>query len=367
MEQKKLIIFMPSIEVGGVEKNLFIISNYLSEKLKKVSLITTSKKYKKKFNSKIQLIYPKNNTWNSTSKRIKFLICLYLLFLEILKNRNIIVLCFQANIYCTLLCRLLKIRIIVRSNSSPSGWSQNFLKKILYKKILNLADKIIVNSLEFKKELKKKFNLDAICIYNPLNTEKIKKLSKLNIKNNFFKKKFINIINIARFTDQKDHLTLLRSINLLKNKIKIKLLIIGEGINKSKILEYIKLKELTQIVKVKNFTKNPYPFIKAADLFILTSRFEGLPNVLLEALTLNKFVISSNCPTGPKEILINNKGGLLFKVGNYQDLSKKILFFKNNKKICDKKLLYAKSKLYRFDQMVNLNNYLKLVKRTLTI
>jgi glycosyltransferase involved in cell wall biosynthesis len=145
------------------------------------------------------------------------------------------------------------------------------------------------------------------------------------------------------------------------------LLIIGEGINKSKILEYIKLKELTQIVKVKNFTKNPYPFIKAADLFILTSRFEGLPNVLLEALTLNKFVISSNCPTGPKEILINNKGGLLFKVGNYQDLSKKILFFKNNKKICDKKLLYAKSKLYRFDQMVNLNNYLKLVKRTLTI
>jgi hypothetical protein len=48
MEQKKLIIFMPSIEVGGVEKNLFIISNYLAEKLKKVSLITTSKKYKKK-------------------------------------------------------------------------------------------------------------------------------------------------------------------------------------------------------------------------------------------------------------------------------------------------------------------------------
>ena len=86
MEQKKLIIFMPSIEVGGVEKNLFIISNYLSEKLKKVSLITISNNHKKKFNSKIHIISPKDNTWNSTSKRIKFLISLYLLFLEILKN-----------------------------------------------------------------------------------------------------------------------------------------------------------------------------------------------------------------------------------------------------------------------------------------
>jgi glycosyltransferase involved in cell wall biosynthesis len=367
MEQKKLVIFMPSIEVGGVEKNLFIISNYLSEKLKKVCLITISGKHKKKFNSKIQLIYTKNNTWDSSPKRIKFLICLYFLFLEVIKNRNIIVLCFQGNIYCTLFCKLFKIKIIVRSNSSPSGWSQNLIKKILYKKILNLADKIIVNSLEFKKELKKKFNLNAICIYNPLDCIKIKKLSKIKIKENFFKKKFINIITIGRFTEQKDHLTLLKSINLLKNKIKIKLLIIGEGINKNKILKYIKLKKLNRLVKVKNFTNNPYPFIKAADLFILTSKFEGLPNVLLEALTLNKFVISSNCPTGPKEILINNKGGLLFKVGDYIALSNKILFFVNNRKICSKKLLYAKSKLYRFDNKVNLNNYLKLVKRTLTL
>lgn len=358
---------MPSIEVGGVEKNLFIISNYLSKKLQKVSLITISKKYKNKFHSKIKIICPKNNTWNSTPKRIKFFVCLYLLFTEILKNKNVTVLSFQGNIYCTILCKLLKIKIIVRSNSSPSGWSQNFIKKVLYKKILNFANKIVVNSIEFKKELKKKFNLNSTCIYNPLNAKKIKELSKIKIKNNFFKRNFINIINIGRFTDQKDHLTLLKSINLLKNKIKIKLLIIGGGVNKSKILRYIKLKKLSRTVKVKNFTNNPYPFIKAADLFILTSKFEGLPNVLLEAITLNKFIISSNCPTGPKEILINNKGGLLFRVGDYVDLSKKILFFKNNKKTCEKKLLYAKSKLYRFDENINLNNYLKLVKSTLTI
>ena len=65
---------------------------------------------------------------------------------------------------------------------------------------------------------------------------------------------------------------------------------------------------------------------------MLSSKYEGLPNVLLEALTLKKFIISTNCPTGPKEILLNGKGGLLFNVGNYNQLSEKILFYVKNKK-----------------------------------
>ena len=55
----------------------------------------------------------------------------------------------------------------------------------------------------------------------------------------------------------------------------------------------------------------------------MSSKYEGLPNVLLEALTLKKFVISTNCPTGPKEILLNENGGLLFKIGDHKQLTKK--------------------------------------------
>ena len=60
--------------------------------------------------------------------------------------------------------------------------------------------------------------------------------------------------------------------------------------------------------------------------------YEGLPNVLLEAITLKKSVISSNCKTGPKEILKNGKAGILFKTESYKDLSKKIIEFTKNKK-----------------------------------
>ena len=76
--------------------------------------------------------------------------------------------------------------------------------------------------------------------------------------------------------------------------------ILGRGVEEEKLKNYISENKLNKIVKLVNFKNNPYPSIKNSELFILTSKFEGLPNVLLEAIVLNKFVISSNCSTGPK-------------------------------------------------------------------
>lgn len=95
---------------------------------------------------------------------------------------------------------------------------------------------------------------------------------------------------------------------------------------------------------------------------LLTSKFEGLPNVLLEALTLNKFIISSDCPTGPNEILDNGKGGFLFKVGNFTDLAKNILIHKSNHKLSLQKKKFAISRLDRFNFKNNLKLYFELFK-----
>ena len=71
MKQKKVVIFIPSIEKGGVEKNLFIISDFLFKKLKDLTIISASKKAKKKFNKKIKFISPKSNIWDSFGRNIK--------------------------------------------------------------------------------------------------------------------------------------------------------------------------------------------------------------------------------------------------------------------------------------------------------
>ena len=136
MKQKKLIIFSPSIEGGGVEKNLFIISNFLKDKIDNISIITISNKFKNRFSKKIKFISLKANFWNSVGRRKKFFLSLFLLFIEILKDRNILVFCFQGNVYCTLLCKLLRIKIIVRSNSAPDGWLHNKFKYLIRNLIL---------------------------------------------------------------------------------------------------------------------------------------------------------------------------------------------------------------------------------------
>jgi len=361
--KKKLILFMPSIEIGGVEKNFIIIANYFAKHFDELSIITTSKKYKKEFDQNIKLIIPQNKIWEKTSRRVKFLVSLFYLIIEFFKNKEVKVFCFQANLYCILVCKIFMKKIIIRSNSSPDGWSQNPLKKFLYKKILKLSDKIIVNSLKFKKQLKTKFDLKSYCIYNPLNSEDILKLSKQSInKNKLFKKKNLKLINVARLEDQKDHQTLLKAMLLLKNKINFQLIIIGGGKNRNQILKLINEYNLKKIVKLKPFIKNPYPYMKISDCFILSSIYEGLPNVLLEAILLDNFIISSNCPTGPSEILDNNKGGLLFKTSSPEDLVKKILFFYKNKKICLKKKQFAKKRLSRFDYQDNLKKYLLMAE-----
>lgn len=350
---------MPSVEGGGVEKNFFIISNYLANKLGKIFLITAENNLSKKIKN-IDIVYPRSNFWRNKARFRKYIICIFLLIKILLKNRNILVFTFQANLYAILICKLFRISIISRSNSSPSGWSKNFIKNYIYKVGLNLADTIIVNSIEFKQEMKKKFSVNATHIYNPLNKNEIIRLSKKKVKNIFPKKK-LKIISVGRLVDQKNQLTLLKAINIIKNLYPVKVVLIGRGVDFYKIKNYIKLNKLSKIVKV-FYTSNPFPYIKQADLFILSSKYEGLPNVLLESIVLKKMIISSACPTGPKEILLDGKAGLLFKVGNYVELSQKIIFYIKNKTKCKKLLNTSINKLNRFDYKINLKKYLSVIK-----
>lgn len=361
MIKKKLIIFMPSIEIGGVEKNLYLISNFLAKKITWISLITAD--YSKKSNfKKIKIITPKIFGLKIKSRKIKYLLCLFELLKIILLDKKITVLSFQANLYCIIICKIFNVKIIVRSNASPDGWSGNFIKKKIFKAILGLANCVIVNSYDFKNEFKKNFNIKAKCIYNPLNKNEIIQNSKKKINFSFFKNfKYLKIINVARFLDQKDHMTLLRAMKLIKNKLKFRLLIIGEGKNKEKIINYIRDNDLKDNIKVLDYKKNPFKYITLSNIFILSSIYEGLPNVLLEAICLKKFVISSNCPTGPAEILNDGKGGLLFEVQDHNDLAKKIIFYSKNKLKLRKKINYAYNKLERFNYYYNLNKYLKTV------
>jgi glycosyltransferase involved in cell wall biosynthesis len=265
--------------------------------------------------------------------------------------------------YAVIIAKILNTKIITRSNSAPSGWSQNFIKNLIYKFFINLADDIMVNSIEFKKSFEKKFNYRATCIYNPFNKLFIKNKLKNKKKIKFFKKSYLNIITVGRLTDQKDHLTLLKSIKLLKPELKVRVIIIGKGNTKKLLHSFIFENKLQGKVKLLGYTNNPFPYIQKSNIVILTSKFEGLPNILLEAQYLRKYIISTNCPTGPKEILLNGKAGDLIKVGDYTKLSLLINQYNDKKKSMIKKINLGTKNFFRFDYHSNCKKYLDFVNK----
>ena len=348
---KNLIIFIPSIEKAGVEKNLFILSNYLIKKLDSIYIVTANNNFNQKFDNKIKILCPKNNFWNNKSRLLKSLYCFFLT-LSYFKKKKYVLFSFQANLFSTIISKILKFKIIIRLNTSPNKYIDSYIKKFFFKKLYKLADEIIVNSKQFKKLLKVKLNINSKFIYNPISGNfKIKKnINKLN--------KDLKILNIGRLTDQKDQIILLRALNLLKeNNIKFTAKIIGSGYKFNELENYIKKNNLQKKVKLLGYRENAYKFMSKANLFILSSKYEGLPNVLIEAQQWNLPIISSNCPSGPSEILINGKLGELYPVGDYNALYKKIKSFYDNRKKFIIKSNLAKKYLIRFDIEKNCKKY----------
>ena len=359
---------MPAMEGGGVEKNIIIISNYLAKYIKNIELITFDRKFNNFFDKKIKIVNYSKKKNDVKSKYYKYFFCLLLLIRSFFQNKETYIFAFQANIYCIVLAIIFRKKIITRSNSSPSGWNKNIFKNFLFRVLLKYPTKIIVNSKSFKREIDKKFKINSKMIYNPLDKKEIILKSKAKLQKNIFNQnKQLKIINVARFTDQKDHITLLKAFNIISKKIPTKLLLIGYGKNKKEIKNYIKLNKLDKKVKILNFAFNPYKYVKKSDLFVLTSLYEGLPNVLLESIALKKYVISSDCPTGPAEILDNDKYGSLFPLKNYQNLSKLIIDFYLNKKKYNKKIIKAYKSLDRFDEVSNCKLYLIEIKKLIGI
>ena len=365
--KKKLVIFVPSIEDGGVEKNLFIISNYFADRNIQVNLITANKNKKKFFKKNINFISPNSNYLNNKNRFYKTIYCFFRLFIFFMQNKNILIFSFQANIYAIFFSCLFGVGIITRSNTAPPGWSSNIIKRVIFKFFFKYPHKIIVNSYEFKKKLDKEFKVNSHCIYNPFDDLIIKNKIKKKIKLNFFKKNTFNFINIGRMTDQKDQIVLLKAFSKINNIINFRLIVLGKGKNYNILQNYIDENNLNKKIKLLGYKSNPYPYINKSDVFILTSKFEGLPNVLLEAQFLNKIIISSKCPTGPKEILLGGKAGFLFDVGNVNQLKNKIIYICNKKNI---KLVNIKKKIglnsiKRFSFEKNLKQYEKLINKYL--
>ena len=322
----KLNFYYPSIERGGLEKNLFSLINSLAEKKYKINFITYENNIKKKGINKIFYFHKNINVVTSKffykfdNRYLKYIFC-FIKLIFFCKRENGIIVSFQGNILAIIAAKLAGCKIIIRCNTAPSKYINNFYHKKFFKFFYSMSNTILVTSEDFKKEIRKYFDLKSIVHRQSIDIINIKRKSKIKFKFNFFDKfKGLKIINIGRLNLQKDQITLLKAFsNLVKIK-KARLLILGSGKEKKRLKKFIYNEKLENFVKIISFDSNPFKYIALSNVKVLSSTFEGNPNILLEVACLKKLIISSNCKVGPSEILQNGKGGLLFKVGDYKQL-----------------------------------------------
>lgn len=185
------------------------------------------------------------------------------------------------------------------------------LHKIIINLFYNKSDCIVAVSKGVKNDLVKKFgiNEDKIkVIYNPCDIEKIKKSSKEKLSNSFSSSIFRNqdpiVANVGSLRNQKGQWHLIRSFSQVRNKIpEAKLILIGQGRLKNHLKNLTKKLNLEQNVFFLGFQDNPFKFLSRSDLFVLSSLWEGLPNVILESMACELPIVSTDCRSGPREIL----------------------------------------------------------------
>tara|TARA_Y100000591_G_C21805249_1_gene684461 strand:- start:584 stop:1687 length:1104 start_codon:yes stop_codon:yes gene_type:complete len=147
------------------------------------------------------------------------------------------------------------------------------------------------------------------------------------------KKKEKYILAVGRLTRQKNFLYLLEEFEkFLKINKKYKLIILGDGDQKKNLQKFSELKNIRNSVEFKGQVDNVYDFMKSAEIFVLTSLWEDPGFVIIEAGFCNLFVISSDCPNGPKEFLKNGEAGILFKSNTKSGLLNSLIEFENMSK-----------------------------------
>ncbi len=364
MRKIKIYIFHPYSKIGGADLTISRLINNLDKKRYEIVFICLNKPGIK--------VYLKKKIKIISIKRFRAYQCI-----PVLKNiikinekkdrkfKKVIFISNQnfANIISIIALNKfnhIKKILVERNNPIELDLIKNF-KNTVIKKLIPLtyrfADKIIGISKELSKDLEKLSSSKVDTIYNPSYEEKnITKKNKRKLG-----KKINTILCVARLEKQKNHIMLLKAYKESLNLIDSKLILIGYGSEKQNILSYIKKNKLTKKIKVVSNSSNLPKYYNSTDLFVLTSLYEGFGNVLVEAASYKIPIISTDCKSGPKEILKNGKFGDLVKINDSKKLSK--LIVKNLKNPNKKKIELMYNSLNRFNITKHIKKYEEIFEK----
>lgn len=319
--RKSIIFILPDLETGGAERIVMTIANNLPRDRfdPKIMLLRKEGGYLKYIKKDVEII-------NLNVSRIRH--SLPFIIREIRKRKpNIVFSGFgELNAYISLFVKMFpKTKFIARETNVVSEHVTRKEIRFFYK-FYNNYQQIVCQSDDMMNDLTTKFNIDSrkiTKINNPIDFEFIEEKLKNSIKPESFTQNFKNVVAIGNLSSRKGFDNLLKVFSRLKNE-NILLHILGDGRDRDMLHQ---LKEILGLKKVifHGRQENPYLFLHYADLFILSSRYEGFPNVLLEAGACGTYSLANNCPGGINEIIKNGINGEISNIEDYEQFSQDIL------------------------------------------
>lgn len=227
-----------------------------------------------------------------------------------------------------------KPKMAVRVGTTISKLPRTRLKKSLEYFLINFAypkaDVIIANSHGVAQDLRSYAHVSykpINVIYNPVITPHFLSQIEEDPDHPWFKESFPIIMGVGRLEKEKNFSTLLEAFAVLRKNVLTqddstpRLMILGEGSERPKLEQLASSLGISEWVSLPGFVPNPAAYLKRCRVFVLSSIFEGLPGVLIQALACGCAVVSTDCPHGPREILDNGKYGTLVPVGDVQALA----------------------------------------------
>jgi len=234
------------------------------------------------------------------------------------------------------------------------------LKRALYRK----ADSITAVSQGVKRDLVEILGVPAesiAVVYNPIITNEIAALQQEPIAHPWFKAEIPLILGAGRLVPEKDFETLVQAFAIVRKTQLARLVILGEGPLKTRLKDLIRSLGLEADVWLAGFDKNPFRYMAACTVFVLSSRNEGLPGVLIQAMACGAPVVSTDCHAGPAEIISMGIDGWLVPVGDAEAMAERITHYLTNPQVRRQCALQATTTAQRFRADLVLPAYVNAV------
>ena len=340
----KILIFISQLNKGGAERVVANLSNYLINNHDVTIAVLRNRNIEYSFDKRITIINLEDIIVNNKSKLSKFIVR-YNNYVRLIKNNSFdIILSFlPAPSFIALFCKKeSNARIIVSVRNDPKNEYKSLFRKILVKLLYNKADGFVFQTNEAKDFFSQKIQNKSKIIMNSISSE--------FICERFKGEREKIIVSVGRLEKQKNHLLLIKAFYEIKNLIPdFKLIIYGEGSERKNLEKTIRDLDLSKNVLLPGVVNNVKNRIYNASVFVLSSDYEGMPNSLLEALSLGVPSISTDCPCGgPKMVISNNKDGILVPINDIESLSKAIIKLSNDLELQQKLSIASNQKMKKF-------------------